>query len=78
MKRICLYCGVTGHFSKDEGITSTGAIRHDRCQCGHAHSCCRVCWEKLRTFIGEFPHQRLALRQCPERGKYGASKEKDA
>jgi hypothetical protein len=72
MKRICMYCGTTAHFSKDDGVTSTGSIHIWSCHCGKTHSGCQLCWEKLRKFVGEFPNQRLALRQCPERGKFKA------
>ncbi len=67
MRRICTYCRRPGWVSKDEGVTTTGAVRPKPCACGESHRICNECWGRLARVIGEFPHQAHALTACPDR-----------
>jgi len=36
-------------------------------RCSAGHFCCRDCWRKKASIVGEFPEQDYKLGKCPPR-----------
>lgn len=61
----CQYCGKDPE--RISGCFNAPSVRYENCVCGFEHKACKECWKRLQKILGEFPAQRLRLKECPKR-----------